>query len=347
MGEQAIQRNTSLILGIETSCDETAAAVVRDGREILSNIVASQVDRHRVFGGVVPEIASRLHTEAILGVIDAALADAHVRREDLDAIAVTHTPGLVGALLVGVSAAKTLAYLLDVPLIGVDHIQAHLYAATMPTEGAPPYPAVGLVVSGGHTALYECRGPGLMKRLGKTIDDAAGEAFDKTAAILGLEYPGGPSIERVAKTGRADAIAFPRSDLGPGSLDFSFSGVKTAVLYHCKGRNAGRSAPLKPGLSIPDVAASFQEAVVEVLVNRTLAGAERTGADHLLLGGGVACNTRLRERLRIGADLAGRVLHLAPPALCTDNGAMVAGLGFHLLKAGRVSSLRLDAVPTP
>ncbi|MBI3096902.1 MAG: tRNA (adenosine(37)-N6)-threonylcarbamoyltransferase complex transferase subunit TsaD [Planctomycetes bacterium] len=336
-----------LILGIESSCDETAASVVRDGHEILSSIVTSQVDRHRVFGGVVPEIACRLHTEAILGVIDAALADAGVRREDLDAVAVTHTPGLVGALLVGLSAAKTLSYLLDIPLIGVDHIQAHLYAATMAERGAPPYPAVGLVVSGGHTAVYDCRGPGRMTRLGKTIDDAAGEAFDKTAAILGLEYPGGPSIEKAARSGRADAIRFPRSDLGPGSLDFSFSGVKTAVLYHCKGRNAGRSAPLKEGICIQDVAASFQEAVVEVLVDRTLAAAERLRANHILLGGGVACNTRLRERLRLGADLAGRVLHLAPPSLCTDNAAMVAGLGYHRLKAGRVSSLRLDAVPTP
>ena len=335
-----------LCLGIESSCDETAAAVVKDGREVLSSVVRSQIDLHRVFGGVVPEIACRAHAEAILPVVERALADASARPEDLDVIAVTHRPGLIGALLVGVSAAKALAFALGKPIVGVDHIEAHLYANRL-AHADFAWPNVGLIVSGGHTALYHSRGPADHVKLGATRDDAAGEAFDKVSKIMGLGYPGGPIIDALAREGNAKAVEMPRlDDKGP---DFSFSGVKTAVLYKWKGQNAGRGRKVKappPRPAPADLAAAFQESVVDVLVAKTLRAAGELGVKAVALGGGVACNSRLRERMAEACAKAGIKLFIPPPNLCTDNAAMVAGLGSALFAAGVVSTLELDAVAT-
>lgn len=332
-------------LGIETSCDETAAAVVADGLDVRSNVVVSQVDLHRAFGGVVPEIACRSHVETILPVVARALEEAGATLAALDAVAVTHTPGLVGALLVGVSTAKALAWASGKPLVGVDHLAAHVYAAWL-SHAEVPLPAVSLVVSGGHTSLYRTRGPIEHELLGRTRDDAAGEAFDKAATVLGLGYPGGPAIERAARGGDPSKAVFSRTYPKGDNLDFSFSGIKTGLLYHARGQNATLRDPIRPEVSVPDAAAGFQEAVVEMLVARTAAAARRARARAIVLGGGVACNTRLRERMaeegtRIGCPV------LAPPLrLCTDNAAMIAGLAFHLARAGRTSQLDLDAIPT-
>lgn len=331
------------ILGIETSCDETCAAVVDDGRRVLSNVVATQTEIHRKYGGVVPEIASRAHLEALVPVVDEALEQAATRAADVDAVAVVHRPGLIGSLLLGVTAAKTLAWLHDVPLVGVNHIEAHIYAACLERDELP-FPCIGLIVSGGHTSLYACDGPRAQTLLGATTDDAAGEAFDKVASILGLPYPGGPSIDLAAAGGSPKAVRFSRPWLSRDSFDFSFSGVKTAVLYHVRGQGAGakdRPTDLTEQ-EIADVAASFQECVVDVLVGKTLRAAEARGLDRIIVGGGVAANRRLRARFQEAAEAAGLDLILPEMCFCTDNAAMVAGLAYHDVAAGRVAGLDLE-----
>ncbi|MFH0964116.1 MAG: tRNA (adenosine(37)-N6)-threonylcarbamoyltransferase complex transferase subunit TsaD [Planctomycetota bacterium] len=330
----------AIILGIETSCDETAAAVVRDGREILSNVVASQVPLHARFHGVVPELASRAHVEEILPVIVRSLEEASVSPDRLDAIAVVHRPGLIGALLVGVSAAKALSWALGKPLIAVNHLEAHVYGGIMENEDVT-VPLVALVASGGHTSLFYVRDILEMERVGRTTDDAAGEAFDKVAALLGLGYPGGPAIERAARAGKPDAFAFPRAQVA--EYDFSFSGIKTASLYLLRGLKGGRTPEgLQRTPSTPDVAASFQEAVVDMIVETTMKLAREREVRDVVIGGGVACNARLREKLGAALRRDGRRLVAPAAGLCTDNAAVVAGLGWHLWRAGRLSGLDLD-----
>ena len=332
------------ILGIETSCDETCAAVVEDGRRVLSNVVASQVEIHRKYGGVVPEIASRAHLEALVPVVTEALQAHAAAGKDIEAVAAVNRPGLIGSLLLGLTAAKTLAWVRGVPLVAVNHIEAHIYAACLERD-ALPFPCVSLIVSGGHTSLYHSTGPLEHRLLGATTDDAAGEAFDKVAALLDLGYPGGPAVDRAAQGGSPRAVDFPRPWLGPDSFDFSFSGLKTAVLYHVRGKGAGakrRATHLTPR-ETADVAASFQEAVVDVLVGKALRAAEATGAGRVLVGGGVAANRRLRARLQEEADAAGLDVFIPPMAYCTDNAAMVAGLAYHALQAGRTADLDLEA----
>jgi len=330
------------ILGIESSCDETSAAVVEDGREILSNVVHSQIDIHRVYGGVVPEIACRVHIESITPVVEKALADANLTLKEIDAIAVTCAPGLIGALLVGVSMAKSLALVTGKPLLGVDHIQAHIYANKLAFPDLT-WPCVSLVVSGGHTSLYRSNSEIDHELLGSTTDDAAGEAFDKVAKILQLGFPGGPIIDGMARGRDARKVAFKRTV--PDNLDFSFSGIKTAVLYRVRGQD-GRGPMTMSAEDRADVAAGFQEAVVDVLVEQSLKACLRTRTWRLAVGGGVACNTRLREKLAARAAKEGVQVYFPPARFCTDNAAMVAGLGYHLFKAGRVSDLYLDAVAT-
>ena len=334
-----------LILGVETSCDETAVAVVRDGRDVLSNAVASQEALHAKFGGVVPEIACRAHIETITCLIDEALSEAGLAPEDLDAVAAVNGPGLVGALLIGLTAAKTFAWCHKLPLVPVNHVAAHVYAANLP-PGKLEYPVIGLIASGGHTSLCHATSPGEIEFIGATIDDAAGEAFDKAARILGLGYPGGPAIQKAGEGGNPSKVRFPRSMLKPGSLDFSFSGVKTAVLYHVRGQNGDESKALElTGQNVADVAASFQEAVVDVLVKKSLMACEQRACQRLTIGGGVAANGRLREKLERAAKKEDVRLFLPERKYCTDNAAMVAGLAFHLHKAGRTAPLDLDAVP--
>jgi N6-L-threonylcarbamoyladenine synthase len=330
------------ILGIETSCDETSAGVVVDGYDVRSNVVATQFDLHAKFGGIVPEIASRAHIECLDGVITEALEQAGASRDSIDAIAVTHTPGLIGCLLIGVTAAKTLAWAWSKPLVGVNHLHAHACSAAIDL-GRAPWPAVALVVSGGHTSLYHVRDYEDITLLGCTTDDAAGEAFDKVASILELGFPGGPVIDRVAEKGDPAAADFPRTMLGRDSLDFSFSGVKTAVLYHVHGpgKTTGGLARLSEQ-DIADIAASFQAAVVDVLVAKTLAAVERTGTRTVVVGGGVAANRRLRAELAAACERVGVALHLTPMKYCTDNGAMAAALAAHHLAAGRTATLDLD-----
>lgn len=345
-----MRARSELVLGIESSCDETAAAVVRGGREILSSVVESQIAEHQKYGGVVPEIAGRSHLRAILPVIERALTQASVALDDLGAIAVTSKPGLIGSLLVGVSAAKALAFTRDLPLLAIDHIEAHVYAATMESD-VDPYPCAALVVSGGHTALYRATSPLSIERLSSTLDDAAGEAFDKVAYLLGLEYPGGPSISRLAAQGDAARFQFPRyrpraahGEELPAIRPFSFSGLKTAVLYHLRGQD-GR-APTPAPEAIPhraDVAASFEQAVVDSLVEPTLRAARELDLATVLVVGGVACNRRLRERMHAAASEFGITCRFPSPAYCTDNAAMIAGLGWHHWQAGRVAPLSLDA----
>ncbi len=331
------------ILGIETSCDETSAAVVIDGRDVRSNLVRSQVALHARYGGVVPEIAARAHIESIREIIEAALDQAGAAYADLDALAVTDGPGLVGSLLVGVTAAKTLALALDRPLVAVDHIEAHATSAALTAE-SPPWPAVALVVSGGHTSLYLVRDFLDIELLGQTHDDAAGEAFDKVASILELGFPGGPAIDKLAQGGDPRAVAFPRAWMDEGNLDFSFSGLKTAVLYHVhgRGRKYGSAAHLSPAQRA-DVAASFQAALVEPLVTKTLWAARRCGVCDVVVGGGVAANSALRAGLSAACGAAGLRLHLTPMKYCTDNAAMIAALGFSLFRAGRFADLGLEA----
>jgi len=309
------------ILGIETSCDETAAAVVEDGRMVHSSVVSSQVDLHARFGGVVPEIASRAHVDLINPVIAEALVEAGVELADLGAVAACYGPGLAGALLVGVSAAKALAFSAGLPYVQVNHLEAHLYAAWLEEPDLEP-PLVVLVASGGHTLLVHLEDHHRYHVLGQTVDDAAGEAFDKVARTLGLGYPGGPAIDRLATEGDPGAIAFPRPMLGDG-FDFSFAGLKTAVVNHVRRH---------PGEEVRDLAASFQEAVVDVLLTKLLRAADEVGAPTLVLGGGVAANTRLRTRLLDAAEATGRQAFLPPLALCTDNGAMIAGTAWWRLR---------------
>ena len=332
------------LLAIETTCDETAAAIVTDRLEVLASVVASQDDLHRRFGGVVPEIASRAHVERILPVIDEALRKARLSLAQVDAVAVANTPGLAGSLLVGLAAAKALCVAREIPLIAVNHLQAHVFACRL-AAGREVFPCVGLIVSGGHSSLYRCRGPLDFECLGGTIDDAAGEAFDKVAAMLGLPYPGGPAIERAAQGGNPRAHKFPRAFLRNDRLDFSFSGLKTAVRYAIAG--PGRPAPSAVNLNaqqVADLAASFQEAVVDCLVGKALAALEQTGMNALCVGGGVAANSRLRTRLREETDRRQIELHVAPLRLCTDN-AVMGAIAVERLKAGRVEQLDLDVVP--
>ena len=331
------------ILGIETSCDETAAAVVADGRIIKSSVVATQTKLHEKYGGVVPEIASRAHIENIYPVITEALEQADVGKDNIDAIAVANQPGLTVALIVGITAAKTLSFTWDKPLIAIDHLHAHIQSAVVADENIQP-PAVALIVSGGHTCLYDYRSPLEPKLLGSTIDDAAGEAFDKVATILKLPYPGGPSIEKIAKKGNPKAIDFPRSMLGKNSLDFSFSGIKTAVLYHCRGQDMkGKNrVDSMSQQEIADIAASFQKAVVDVLVKKTQTAAEKIGAKTILLGGGVAANSELRTHLQQMCNSEKKKLLVAPKQYCTDNAVMVASLAYYKFKAGLFADLTLE-----
>jgi N6-L-threonylcarbamoyladenine synthase len=331
-------------LAIETSCDETAAAVIDEKRNVLSNVVASQAALHERYGGVVPEIASRAHVERILPVIDEALTRASCRLADLSAVAVATQPGLVGSLLVGLTAAKALALVLNVPLVAVDHIEAHIYACRM-AAGRDVFPAVGLVVSGGHSNLYDCRSALEFELIGATIDDAAGEAFDKVAKILGLPYPGGPSIELAAQNGDPAAFAFPRSFLRDERLEFSFSGLKTAVLYAAVGQpGSRRPAQELTEARIADIAASFQEAVVDVLVEKCRQALRRYERNTLCVGGGVAANNRLRQRLTDMAAETGAELIIAPLEYCTDNAAMAA-IAWELLAQNRTAPLDLDVTP--
>jgi N6-L-threonylcarbamoyladenine synthase len=328
-----------IVLGIETSCDETAAAVVENGFTMRSNVISSQVQLHDRFGGVVPEVAARAHVEALDPIIDEALAEADVSFDDLDAVAVTVGPGLVGALLVGMASAKAIALATGADLIGVNHLEGHLWANFL-EHGPPEPPYVGLIVSGGHTTLVHFAEMDRPTLLGQTLDDAAGEAFDKVARLLGLGYPGGPAIDALAREGDPDAIAFPRAMRDSGTYDFSMSGVKTAVLRHVKAEEAaGRD------LHLPDVAASFQEAIVDVLVTKAVAAAREVGAPTILLGGGVVANARLRERLLVAGETAGIGVLYPSLALCTDNGAMIACAGSTRWTRGQRTPLEVAADP--
>ncbi len=330
-------------LALETSCDETAAAVFTDDLEVLSSVVASQTDLHSRFGGVVPEIASRAHQRNLLPVIDEALTRARVTLADIGCIAVHNTPGLVGALLVGVSAAKAIALGLGVPLIAVNHVASHIFACRL-AAGRDIFPCVGLVVSGGHTALFRCDTALSRTLLGTTRDDAAGEAFDKVAAILGLGFPGGPAVEREAVGGNPTAYAFPRAFSDDARLEFSFSGLKTAVLYACHGQNIARATPPGPGQKRADLAASFQEAVVDAIALKCKQALRKTGLSRLAVGGGVSANRRLRDRLAEVCSKEGAELIIPPMNLCTDNAAMAA-LAVEKLRAGEFASPDLDAEP--
>ncbi len=335
---------SSLMLAIESSCDETAAAVVTRDLRVLSSVVASQNELHERFGGVVPEIASRAHVQRILPVIDEALRKAGVTLRDLSVIAVVTQPGLVGSLLVGLTAAKTLALVLNKPLVGVNHIEGHIYACRL-AAGRNLFPCIGLVVSGGHTNLYDCHTATNFELIGATIDDAAGEAFDKIASVLGLPYPGGPMIEQVARTGNPTAFRFPRTFLKEDRLDFSFSGIKTSVLYEAKGQPGARSQP--PALTesrVADIAASFQAAVIDVLVSKCRQALHRSGHRTLCVGGGVAANSVFRSALEEMTRQEKLELHLSPREYCTDNAAMAA-VGWELFEEGRLAPLDLDVVP--
>jgi N6-L-threonylcarbamoyladenine synthase len=337
-----VPNSAPVILGIETSCDETSAAVVTAGREVRSSIVSSQVALHAKYGGIVPELASRAHVEQVRPIVEQALSEAGTRYADLDAVAVTVGPGLVGSLLIGVTAAKTLSLACDLPLVAVDHIEAHATSAAL-TAPVPPWPAVALVVSGGHTSLYLVRDFLDIELLGQTVDDAAGEAFDKVAAILELGYPGGPLIDTLAREGNPAAIKFPRPWIHKPHFDFSFSGLKTAVLYHTYGgpHKYGSVAHLSRR-QLADIAASFQAALVDTLVAKTIAAAEHAGVATVVVGGGVAANSALRAALKRACTRRGLNLHLAPVDYCTDNAAMVAALGYYQLQAGQLADLWLE-----
>ena len=352
----------ALILGIESTCDETGAAVVDSGRRVLSNVVASQVELHARYRGVVPEIASRAHIENIIPVVREAVASAATSLDKLDAVAVTHRPGLIGSLLIGVTAAKTLAWALGKPLIGVDHVHAHLYSINLlelpvascqlPVESGPPhsalstehsalFPALGAVLSGGHTALYEITDFSTIRLIGTTIDDAVGEAYDKVSAILGLGYPGGPIIDNLAKSGNPAAVRFPRTLLGRESLDFSFSGLKTSVLYHVRGHKGRERLPSALSESeIADVAAGFQAACIDVLVTKFKRAAKLIRAKSIVIGGGVSANRGLRAAL----SRFHLPVFFPPLAYCTDNAAMSAALAHLAYEAGQFSPLSLDAI---
>lgn len=328
-----------LTLAIETSCDETSCAVIKDGREVLSNIISSQIDIHRKFGGVVPEIASRKHIEAINNIIQEALDKANITFNDLDLIGVTQGPGLVGALLVGISAAKALAYGLDIPLIGVNHIQGHICANYIEHKDLEP-PFTCLVVSGGHTYLLNVKGYTEYELVGRTRDDAAGEAFDKVARSIGLPYPGGPFIDKLSKVGDKDSIPFPRVYLDDKTYDFSFSGLKTAVLnYVNQTKQKGQE------IVVENVAASFQQAVLDVLVDKSFRLAKETGSDKIVIAGGVAANQGLRDMLEERARDKGVNIYYPSRVLCTDNAAMIGSAAYYNYKAGQESDLSLNVEP--
>ena len=332
-----------LFLALETSCDETAAAVFTGDREILSNVVASQTDLHAPFNGVVPEIASRAHLRNLLPVVDEAVRRAGVTLADIGCVAVHNTPGLVGALLVGVSAAKMLATALGVPLIGVNHVAGHIYACRL-AAGRDIFPCLGLVVSGGNTALFRCADPLSLELLGGTRDDAAGEAFDKVSAILGLGFPGGPNVEREAKLGNPKAFAFPRAFSDDARLEFSFSGLKTAVLYACHGQNIAKASPPPAGRKRADLAASFQAAVVDALTLKCKQALRQTKLPRLAVGGGVSANQSLRAALTAMCEKEGAELIIPPLNLCTDNAAMAA-LAVEKYTRGEFADADLDAQP--
>ncbi len=345
-GTEPASLASTRILAIETSCDETAAAVVQDGRRILSSVVASQSKVHARYGGVFPEVASRIHVETIYAVVEQALQEAHMDLDDLDAVTVTRGPGLAGSLVVGMNMAKGLAIASGLPLLGINHLEGHLYSIWLVEgEPEPQFPLLALIVSGGHTELVLMRGHLQYERLGGTLDDAAGEAFDKVARLLGLAYPGGPAIQEAARGGDPEAYRFPRARL-EGSWDFSFSGLKTAVLREVRRQQpdlrAGVEAP-RPGLPIADLAASFQAAVVEALVSKTLAAAQEFGAREILVAGGVAANEALRYTFQAKSSLPVRV---PPLSLCTDNAAMIATVGHHRFLAGQRDALDMDVLPS-
>ncbi len=328
-----------LILALETSCDETSAAVVENGRRVRSNIISSQIDIHKKFGGVVPEIASRKHVELILPVVGQALEEASVTLDQIDVIAVTYGPGLAGALLVGLSAAKALAFATGKPLVGVHHIEGHIAANYLEHEKLEP-PFICLVVSGGHSHIVYVADYNDFEIMGQTRDDAAGEAFDKTARALGLGYPGGPLIDVQAGTGNSFAVDFPRVYFSDGSLDFSFSGLKTAVLNYLNS-NAQKGTEI----SIADVCASFQQAVVDVLVHNTIRAAEQKGVKQIALAGGVAANSQLRSSMKKAAAEIGAEMFYPRPVFCTDNAAMIGAAAYYGYKAGKISGLDLNAIP--
>lgn len=332
-----------LILGIETSCDETAVALVEDGKIIHANVVASQLKLHKRFGGVVPELASRAHLQAIPLVLKEAYLQAGVSPRDIEGIAVTYGPGLIGSLLVGIAVAKSLSYVYNLPLLGVNHLEGHIHSASLNHSVNPPF--VSLIASGGHTSLIFVRGDGDYELLGATRDDAAGEAYDKVAKLLGLEYPGGPIIDKLAQKGDKDKIKFPRPYL-PGSFDFSFSGLKTAVLYYLRDRKKlSATIPELKATEIADIAASFQAAVVDVLTEKSLRAVKEMKVKTLVVGGGVTANHSLRKVLRERAKESEIEIYMPPPDLATDNAAMIAVAGYYRLRQGqRSDTLTLNAV---
>lgn len=328
-----------IILGIDTSCDDTSSAVVLDGARVLSNVVHSQVELHHPYGGVVPELASREHVRNIMPVVQESLLRANIQMKDLDGISVTVGPGLVGALLVGLYYAKGLAYIHNLPLVGINHLEGHILSIFL-EKHVPEFPFIALTVSGGHTSLYYVEGYGQYTQMGQTLDDAAGEAFDKVARILGLGYPGGNVIEKAAKEGIRDKINFPRAYLSNDSLDFSFSGLKTAVNLYIKDWRKGKIE--KERLTLADIAASFQESVVDVLVHKVMQAREKHSVEAVMVAGGVACNTRLRARLQERTSREGVQVYFPRPVYCTDNAAMIAAAGYHRILCGERADLALD-----
>jgi len=321
------------ILGIETSCDETSAAVVEDGRTILSNVVSSQIDLFQRFGGVVPEVASRRHVELINPVVQQALDEAGVGFDGLEAVAVINRPGLIPALIVGVSAAKAIAWAAGLPIVGVHHLEAHIYANFLVNPNLE-FPFVCLIVSGGHSDIVYMSGHGQYEMLARTKDDAAGEAFDKSARAMGLGYPGGPLIDKLSQEGNPEAVRFPRARVGD-SLDFSFSGLKTAVIRYI--------AKPEEGVTLPDIAASFQQAVIDVLVKNTFEAVKQKGVKQVLIAGGVAANKSLQQQMKAKGEELGIAVSMPPPKLCTDNAAMAAAAGYYRYIRGDISGLDLDS----
>lgn len=341
-------QSTSLILGIDTSCDDTSASIVKDGREILSNIISSQSEIHKRYGGIVPELASRRHIEMIWPVVDEALSNAGITLDDVDAIAVCHGPGLIGSLLIGCAFAKSIAYAKKIPIVAVNHLEGHIFSVFL--ENRPDFPFLSLIVSGGHTSLYIINGFSQYVELGRTRDDAAGEAFDKVSKLLGLGYPGGPVIDRLAKKGDANAFNFPRAYI-PESFDFSFSGLKTAVKLEVQRSEDRRQKAEEQENSEPrtldtkfisDIAASFQAAVVDVLVRKVEWGIIKTGIKRVVLSGGVAANSELRRKMEEMAEEREVELFLPSVSLCTDNAAMIAAAGYHHFKAGNIAGMDLN-----